>query len=401
MLDHFVGREWLVGEVDAFLRDKDRGYFVLQAEAGMGKTTFLAWLVNTRGYIQHFCELAPGLEGVKTGLRSLTAQLTVACRLSGGGLKACCRDAAERQDYLYRMLCLAAESRKPGDKIVLVIDALDSAGTPHDQNTLALPRVCPEGYSSSSRQRPTSVKLQVDDATTPRAVVRLSARQADNQDDTRRFLEAATRWPGIAQALQESGFASRRLVEVLLQKSGGVWIYLHFVIHEIERGDRTLEQLDGLPDGLTRYYGDYWMRQRDKAERKWDELYLPLLATLAAAPEAVPIQSLMEWACVSSTPVQEVRRLLGVQWRAFISATQRDGQDIYHFYHASLREFFTGLTESNVPVTDELDSLTDEQEFVAEVRQATAEARNGSLQRSAVSSRLAPLRQRDVMPRCN
>jgi hypothetical protein len=60
-LDHFVGREWLLREVDAFLRDRDRGYFVLEAEAGLGKTTFLAWLVRERGYIHHFTELVPCL----------------------------------------------------------------------------------------------------------------------------------------------------------------------------------------------------------------------------------------------------------------------------------------------------------------------------------------------------
>lgn len=52
-LSHFVGREWLLAEVDAFLRDHDRGYFILEAEAGLGKTAFLAWLVRQRGYIHH------------------------------------------------------------------------------------------------------------------------------------------------------------------------------------------------------------------------------------------------------------------------------------------------------------------------------------------------------------
>ncbi len=77
-LDYFVGREWLLREVDAFLRDHDRGYFILEAKAGLGKTTFLAWLVCERDYIHHFTELAPGLDGVGRGLKNLAAQVVLA-----------------------------------------------------------------------------------------------------------------------------------------------------------------------------------------------------------------------------------------------------------------------------------------------------------------------------------
>ena len=82
-LDHFVGREWLLDEVDGFFRKHDRGYFILEAEAGLGKTTFLAWLVKKRGYINHFVGLAPGAEGIRVGLQNLAAQLVRTYRLNG------------------------------------------------------------------------------------------------------------------------------------------------------------------------------------------------------------------------------------------------------------------------------------------------------------------------------
>ena len=47
-LEHFTGREWLLAAVDAFLQDHDCGYFILEADAGLGKTTFMAWLVKQR-----------------------------------------------------------------------------------------------------------------------------------------------------------------------------------------------------------------------------------------------------------------------------------------------------------------------------------------------------------------
>jgi hypothetical protein len=117
-LDHFVGREWLLAEVDGFLRDHDRGYFILEAEAGLGKTTFLAWLVKTRGYIQHFCELTPGLEGVGAGLKSLAAQLVLTCHLNAWEADGVLPGTANRPDYFHGLLRRAADQRNPGEKII-------------------------------------------------------------------------------------------------------------------------------------------------------------------------------------------------------------------------------------------------------------------------------------------
>ena len=74
-LHRFTGRGWLTSRVDDFLTCHDRGVFVLEAEAGLGKTAFLAHLARQRGYIHHFVELARGLDGVAPGLKSLAAQL--------------------------------------------------------------------------------------------------------------------------------------------------------------------------------------------------------------------------------------------------------------------------------------------------------------------------------------
>ena len=47
-IDQFAGREWLRDKVEAFLRDNDRGYLIIEAKAGLGKTAFLAWLVKEK-----------------------------------------------------------------------------------------------------------------------------------------------------------------------------------------------------------------------------------------------------------------------------------------------------------------------------------------------------------------
>src|SRR4051794_20430117 len=67
-LDRFTGREWLVQKVDTFLAAHDRGVFILEADAGLGKTAFLAHLAKERGYVSHFVELARGPDGVAPGV---------------------------------------------------------------------------------------------------------------------------------------------------------------------------------------------------------------------------------------------------------------------------------------------------------------------------------------------
>ena len=45
----FTGREWLSAGVDQFIAGRPHGYVFIEAEAGLGKTAFAAWLVRTRG----------------------------------------------------------------------------------------------------------------------------------------------------------------------------------------------------------------------------------------------------------------------------------------------------------------------------------------------------------------
>ncbi|MCK6629062.1 MAG: hypothetical protein L6R45_28280 [Anaerolineae bacterium] len=114
------------GRIDTFLHGHDRGYFILEAEAGLGKTTFLAWLTRQRGYIHHFSELAPGLDGMGRDLKNLAAQLVLAYQLNVYEAEGVLPGAATRPDFLHRLLKQAADQRKEGEKIVLVVDVLDA-----------------------------------------------------------------------------------------------------------------------------------------------------------------------------------------------------------------------------------------------------------------------------------
>jgi hypothetical protein len=354
-LERFAGREWLATRVDAFLDSQDRGCLILEAGAGLGKTTFLARLVQERGYIHHFVELAPGQAGVAVGLRSLAAQLILAWSLGSYAADEVLPAAANRPDFLQSLLFEAAKRRDeiaPGRKIVLAVDALDESFASPGQNVMGLPRVLPPGVFLFVSQRPIPVSLVVEG---PREVIRLEAAEPANLEDMRAYLQASTRIAAVAQALQESGLAAERYTESLLEKCQGVWIYLHYVVWEIERKERSVLDLSSLPDGIWQYYGQYWERWR--ARDGWQSLSLPLLAALGAAQEDLPLDLLCSIHGVADRAA--ARDLLKEQWRPFL-VVSGSAEPRFRLYHASLREFLDGradlsaLTSSEQALAEEL-----------------------------------------------
>ena len=51
------GRDWLIAEIEAFCREHDRGYFVVEGGAGMGKTAFASWLAREKQCAAHLTQL--------------------------------------------------------------------------------------------------------------------------------------------------------------------------------------------------------------------------------------------------------------------------------------------------------------------------------------------------------
>jgi len=342
-LEHFVGRKWILSEIDKFLSECDRGYFILEAGAGLGKTAFMAWLVKERGYIHHFCEFPHSVTEIQ---KSLVSQLVLTQRLIDKKVvPEMAPSSAERYDYIFKVLKKASEKRDPGEKIVIVVDALDEAETPAGgQNVLGLPKVLPEGVYFIISQRSVKVTLDVDGVKTKKHSLHFTATDDDNLKDMNDFLENASTWSGIVHALEESGYCKERFISTLKDKCQGVWIYLHYILPEIEQGERSPLNLDELPAGLNDYYADYWLRWSEKEE--WNDLYLPALTTLAAAQEPITLNRLIELAGVRGhTQEQELERTLNLKWRPFLVILGKGANRLYRFYHATVQEFFEGRLE--------------------------------------------------------
>jgi hypothetical protein len=366
-LDRFVGREWLEQRVNTFLAAHDRGVFILEAGAGLGKTSFLAHLARARGWCQHFVETAPGVSGVETGLLNLAAQLVRQWELAPYFEAKSLPGRAGRPGFLTTLLSSAATKRdatQPGKPIVLVVDALDESFAPEGQNVLGLPRTLPNGVYLIVSQRPVRVTLNVGGITPE--VIRLEADAANNRDDMVRFLSAAAQRPAIAAVLQRCAVTPAEFAEALAQRCRGVWIYLQYVITEIEAGNRDPLVLEELPKGVWQYYAEFWQRWRARPD--WTTVHLPLIVSLAAAQEDVSLAQLVDFS--GGLNASTVRELLEGPWRPFITVvppTAPDGVARYRCYHASLREFLDGRVETQ--------GFTSEHKIVAqELAEATRAA---------------------------
>lgn len=361
--EEFVGRRELEADLDAFLNDaeRDRGAWVLVGEAGIGKTAFLAHLVRERGYIHLFSEQAPGDASLSRASQSLAAQLISRFRIDPyfqrDGLPL---SLIQAPDFWTAMLRRAAEQLGAGERLVLVLDALDEAGTAPGGNVLGLPRQLPKGVFLILSQRPEPVKLTLEPS--PRRVD-LKAESEENERDIAEYLCRISAVPSIRDQLLARRYTVEQFVQALAQKSAGNWMYLHYVVDEIRDGKRAPLDLNALPPGLVGYYAQYWSRWREKPE--WDALYAPLLATLGAAFEPRTAAELIRWSGVTAS-LYQVERLLREEWRAFVFVL--DGTERrFRPYHASLRDFLAGRAE-----TAQL--LPEQQYLVDELRERTREA---------------------------
>ncbi len=339
-IDHFAGREWLDARVDEFLQKNRSGVFLLVGEAGVGKTAFLAHLAQERRYLHLFAEQVPGDANVSRAIQSLGAQLVARYRIAGYEEHGVMPQVASSPDFLDRLIRIAAENLNLGEKLVIVCDALDEAGAGTNGNVFGLPKVLPDNVYLILAQRPVYVRLNFD---FPPQTEHLEALSRENTGDVLTFLAASARRPVIADQLKARGYTDQDFVRLLAEKCGGVWMYLHYVIREIEAGSRHPLELEKLPAGLAGYYAGYWgdwrEGQRGEGRAKWHSLYAPLLGLLAAVQEPASAAQFAAWGGLDEGEIQE---LLGESWRAYIAEQPGEaGERLYRIYHTSLRDFIS------------------------------------------------------------
>lgn len=351
----FVGRQFVDDWLASFMAAHDRGYFVLVGVPGIGKTAWAAHAVRQYDAVHHFNVATLGITRPDQALENLCAQLIARCKLDhpahlplGAG-----RDGG----YLNRLLHEAA-GRLNGGKLLLVVDALNEVRMlPGDQaaNVLYLPASLPPGVYVALTRHPTRVALETEPGT-PLETRVLGAGLPDNKRDVRAYLRAQAQKPAVVDWLAARGIPEKRFVTEVAERSEGNFMYVAYLLADIEAGELGALSLSELPRGLPGYFARFWGEleaAKDEGRDAWLRFYKPVIGLLAAVQEPVSAAWMGQ---VLGLDAEEVHDFALERWSKFLDCARAGGEERWRVYDGSfagfLREKLQGVREYHRRIVD-------------------------------------------------
>ncbi len=354
----FVGREDVFKKIDDFLNSQPNGYFIIEAEPGIGKSAMMAQFVRQRGCVHHFNVQSTGKNGTPLFLEKICTQLIKKYQLNYQYLPA---EATRDSDFLDRLL--DEVSRKLGqDKLVIVVDALDEVDLESQKpntNILYLPPQLPQNVYFVMTQRPLKNKPLPFLVEAPQEMFALKAESELNKGDIKQFIQQKL---AKSQALQNwiavRNLRDKEFIDQLAEKSEYNFMYLRYVLPDIESGKYQNLDIKSLPKGLNQYYQQHLRRMNiDTNDINERQLKIDTIYVLVELGEPVSAELIAD---VVRELKGKVRRILG-EWEQFLRQEEKDGQTCYSVYHASFRDFLLRqetLEEANVSREDIEDRIT-------------------------------------------
>ncbi len=332
----FVGRAHVFAAIEEFFRDNDRGHVVIQGEPGIGKSAILAEFVRRTGCVAHFNDRSVNIVSAEQFLDDVCDQLTARYGTGSSLAGRSQRDGA----YLGHLLDVASGRRATDERVVLAVDALDEAGphaAPDGANVLCLPSVLPPGVYLVLTNRPTlDLPLVVDG---PYLRYDLMAYPAENRRDAESYIAAALRRPGVREWADQVGVADDELMSTLLEKSDSNFMYLRYVLVDMEHGRFADRPIGSLPEQLEGYYEDHWRRMGMTA-RPLPRAKVRIIYVLCEMQRPVSRELLAKMASTLELELDEltVQEVLD-EWHPFLRTDTGQGSALYSLYHASFRDF--------------------------------------------------------------
>lgn len=350
----FVGRHFLFQEIHEFIDTNSHGYFLLYGDPGIGKSAISAKLVKDHGYLHHFNIRAEGINKASDFLRNICAQLIALYNLKHPSLPP---ETAQDSGFLNQLLNEVAEKIGSSGKCVIVVDALDEAedlSPPSGSNVLFLPRMLPPGIfliATLRREPKEKIRLRID---MPEQLERdLKQDEPGNGADISEYIQGQVSNPGIQAYIHRHQIDDELFVGHLVDKAQGNFMYLRYVLPEIERGHYQDLALDQLPKGLQNYYESHWQRIKQANGLDWFDYRLPVILALTVMKKPVSIILIMKY-----SEVNDKRRVNEVlhDFDQFLYRTEmeydRQLTTCYRWYHASFFDFIGRKEEIAEEVVD-------------------------------------------------
>lgn len=341
----------LVTEFHRFLDERDRGYFAVEAEPGMGKSAFAAW-VKTRedADAAHFVQNGAGAGRTANAVRSLGAQLITGWGLDDLAPDEWLSDGSGEPEWLALVIERAAARRdeqRPGQHIVLVVDALEAVHEyPPTEMPFGLPQRLPHGVYVVVTARTGQLRNTPADQT---CRVTLPPDAPGNLKALGGFLRTRVREDaGLARALSTYGVTEDAFAAQILERSRGSWVYAHYVLESIGEDPPAVRTLPDLPEGLDAYYNERTLPLCLGPDGEQDARRIALLAALGAAGEPVDAGALCSLAGLDEPSLIDALMRDGLRPFCTVVVPEGDleGLPRYTPHHPSLREYLSGSSNA-------------------------------------------------------
>ncbi len=337
----FHGRQWLFEAVENWRQDATQNsrLFWIVGVPGVGKSAFAAQLTHLRSdtviaaqfcawnMADHrdarrvVCSLAFQLATRLPDYRRLLLTLPEIAQLDT-------KSADELFDYLLaNPLRLAIHGGR--NRYLVVIDALDEAGEA-GRNPLV------EMLARNAQRLPNWLGLVVTsrpefDVKTPfqaLAPCLFDTESECNRADIRAYLRGE-----LAPSLQGRSDVEA-LVERILDKSEGVFLFAERFCDDIRHGHLSLDRPDEFPQGLGGIFCQYFQR-RFASQEVYEETVAPALGTILAAREPLPVEMLERLFGWSDAELRKWLRTFG----SLFPVTRDGDHEVIRPYHRALAEW--------------------------------------------------------------
>jgi len=387
----FVGREYVFDAIQAFIQENKKGYFTIIGDPGQGKSAILAKYVQDTGCIAHFNIQLQGPNRADQFLESVCKQLIARYQLPDDPLPS---NATQDGEFLGHLLDEVAQ-RRNGQPVIIAVDALDEVdkASYRDANILYLPPHLPDGvYFIMTRRRGVEVPLTT---YAPNQIISLLDYQIDSERDVRLYIQnringsenlsqqidehpyTQNRINGsenlsqqidehpytqnrvddsenLSQQIDEHPYTQNRVddsenlsqqiderqekisifTDKIADKSENNFMYLRYVLLDIEKGLYKDLSLERFPQGLQGYYDFHWRRMGMTANPLPDAK-IKILYILGEVKQPVSRQQICDFSGEDTRIVQTVLN----EWEQFLHKVILNGEKCYRIYNNSFRNF--------------------------------------------------------------
>lgn len=334
---NFCGRKFVFREFEEFLSTQPNGYFTVVGDAGMGKSAIAAKYVLEHQSPCYFNILAEGRNRPELFLKSIRQQLINRYQLEDAG------DA-----NLPTLLAKVTQKFPDGQRLVIVVDALDEVEQEPEENLLHLPMTLPDGVYFLLTRRPYNLekkRLNVSPVVPVKELDLTASQYVDlSRDDVKEYVRLFLNGDpdykdGLRKWIQCRNITSEAFVEQVADKSENNFMYLRYVLPEIAQGFYKNLNLKELPNGLQNYYQVHWLRMG--MDKTLQEAKVIVLFILVEIGTAIPSEMIAE---IAQADDYEVQKVLD-EWVEYLRTQEIDGDICFSFYHASFLDFLKGKKE--------------------------------------------------------